>query len=85
MLTFLALQFRQGRRWTEWWFHDGEFHHAQPVRLWWPPRLSNILLLFGLVYFVADWVQHPPMGTHSGMLIGWCEMLLGFVCRQYEY
>ncbi len=84
MLVFLGLQFRQGLRFTHWWFDRNESHRTRVTRLWWPPRLSSFFIVCGVAYFVVDWVQNPPMGSQLGIRLGWFGMILGFICRQYE-
>jgi hypothetical protein len=83
MLLLFTLEYRQLRGRTEWWF-DGDRTHKSRSNLWWPPRLSNILILYSLIFLVYDWIQHPPAGSRLGLRICWWSMLLGFICRQYE-
>ena len=55
------------------------------VHWWWPPRMSNFLILFGVGLFIYDCLRHPPFGASRLSICGSVSvMALGFFYRNWE-
>ncbi len=91
LVLILGLQWRTLRNIAGAYRHNDERHAARAYRekrykhWWWPPRMSNVLIIFGAGHYAYDWLWNSPFGSsrQSVRLSIWA-MLLGFFCRNWE-
>ena len=74
---------RGARRYAELYRTDDG--HTHPVKAWWPPRLSNCLIIGGAAHYLYDCLWHPPFGaSRLSVLLSALTILAGYFYRNWE-
>ena len=84
VVFFLWRGLRAWRRYIDLWSaekRDG----SRPKQKWWPPKVSSLIILLGVILFIGDCLRHPPFGSSRlSILFNWCIIGLGFWYRSWE-
>jgi hypothetical protein len=85
VLFSLWIQMKAWRRLTN-AFRSGETRTDEHfLHLFWPLKISGLLILSGASYYIYDCMSHPPFGFSRLTL--WFSLILlglGFFCRNWE-
>lgn len=85
IIAILLVEFQGWAYLTRACRNEGAVVEGGFLRLFWPLRMSSLLILSGSVYYLHDCLSHPPLGySRLSVTVSWLVIGLGFFCRNWE-
>jgi len=76
---------RAWSRYAETFRGKDERADSRHTHMWWPPRMSNFLILLGVGLSINDCLRHPPFGASRLSICAWASTIgLGYFCRNWD-